>query len=322
LLPGLLVTGLAFWLLGRIVDWQVFVSTLTVIPVPLIVLSVVFYLVSMVVRALAWQFLLQRKASPSQVILALNEGYFFNNVLPLRIGELARAFLLGRRSGLGLFQVLSTIVVERSYDLAIAAGLLLATLPLALKLDWARPMALLLLAAIVLGLAVLFFAARRRDWVEGKIVLLSKRWHWVARWVLPQVHSVLEGFSVLTRAEFFVGSLGLLILSWFLAILRDWVLIRVFVPSAPIWWAALGISAANLVGAVPSVMGALGTYELGGTGALTLVGMTSEAALAYILIIHVTHIIISTFIGAVALSREGQTLSSLIADIRHSRTTV
>ncbi len=83
--------------------------------------------------------------------------------------------------------------------------------------------------------------------------------------------------------------------------------------------AALGVSAANIAGAVPSVMGALGTYELGGTGALTLVGMSGEAALAYLLIEHVIHLAISTGIGAYGLSQEGQTLASLYADIRHSR---
>jgi glycosyltransferase 2 family protein len=137
--------------------------------------------------------------------------------------------------------------------------------------------------------------------------------------VLPQLHGLLNGFSVLTRFEFFAGSFGLLALSWFLAILRDWMLIRSFIADAPLWWAALSISAANMMGAVPFVMGALGTYELGGTSALTLVGMPSEAALAYILVVHVTHLVFSTLIGAYALSQEGQTFSELVAEIRRQR---
>jgi uncharacterized membrane protein YbhN (UPF0104 family) len=100
---------------------------------------------------------------------------------------------------------------------------------------------------------------------------------------------------------------------------RDWMLIRSFVPDAPFWWAALGISAANIMGAVPSVMGALGTYELGGTGALVLVGMPAEAALACTLVVHVTHLIFSTIIGAYGLSKEGQTVASLYAEIRRSK---
>lgn len=318
-LPGVLVTSLAIYLLIRAIDWQVFLSTLASIPIGVLFLSILIYPVGMVLRALAWQLLLQRKVTSRAAILALNEGYFFNNILPFRIGELARAFLLGRRSRLGVFHVLPTIVVERSYDLAIAAGLLLATLPFALKLEWAQPVALLVLALIVAGLFLLYLAARNREWVEALIERLAGRWQPVRRFVLPQLHSILNGFSVLTRVEYFAGSFGLLASSWFLAILRDWLLIRVFVPDAPLWWAALGISAANIMGAVPSVMASLGTYELGAVGALTLVGMAEESALAYALITHVTHLIFSSLIGAYALSQEGKTISEIYNEIRHVR---
>lgn len=318
-LPAVIVTLLAFWLLARNIEWSAFLAALASVPPGILLLIVVLYLVTMVLRALAWQFLLKRQVSPARVVLALNEGYLFNNILPFRLGELARAFLLGRRSHLGMFYVLSTIVVERSYDLVIAAGLLLVTLPLALQLDWARPVALLLLVVIVAGLFVLYLAAHNRAWVEDRIERLAGRWGVVRRFVLPQLHSILNGFSVLTRFEFFAGSLALLASSWFLSILRDWILIRVFVADAPLWWAALGISAANIMGAVPSVMASLGTYELGATGALSLVGMPAEAALAYALLIHVTHLISSSLIGAYGVSQEGRTLSELYQDIRSAR---
>lgn len=318
-LPGVLVTLLAFFLLARQIEWNTFLASLASVPPGILLLSSLIYLVGMVLRGLAWQYLLQRKVLARKVIFALNEGYFFNNILPFRMGELARAFLLGRSSHLGMFHILPTIVVERSYDLAIAAGLLLATLPLALGLAWARPVALLLLGLIALGLFALYLAARNREWVENLVERLAGRWSPVRRFLLPQLHNILNGFSVLTKAEYFFGSLGLLAASWFIAMLRDWLLIRVFVPEAPLWWAALGISAANIAGAVPSVMASLGTYELGAVGALTLVGMQEESILAYALITHVTHLIFSTLIGAYAVSREGQTFSDLVADIRRAR---
>jgi hypothetical protein len=318
-LPGVLVTFLAFFVLARAIDWNTFLTALTSIPPAILLLTLPMYLVAMVLRALAWQFLLQRQVSPRTVVLALNEGYLFNNILPFRIGELARAFLLGRRSRLGMFNVLSTIVVERSFDLAIAAGLLLATLPLALRLDWARPIATLLLALILGGLFAIYLAARNRDWVEVRVERLAGRWSLVRRFILPQLHSILNGFSVLTRVEFFAGGLGLLLSSWGLAIVRDWLLIRVFVPEAPLWWAGLGISASNIVGAVPSVMASIGTYELGAVGALTLVGMTKESVLAYALVTHVTHLIFSSLIGAYGISQEGQTFSELLAEIRRAK---
>jgi glycosyltransferase 2 family protein len=318
-LPGVLVTILAIWLLAGAIQWGAFLTALSRVPLWVLALTIVIYLVSMVIRALAWQFLLQRQVGARRVVLTLNEGYLFNNILPFRMGELARAFLMGRQSRKGMFYVLSTIVVERSYDLVIAASLLLLTLPLALKLDWARPVATLLLVVMLAGVLVVFLAARHREQVENFVDRLAGRWGWVRRWVLPQMHSVLSGFSVLTRVEFFAGSFVLLATSWFLAILRDWLLIRVFVPGAPLWWGALGISASNIVGAVPSVMASLGTYELGAVGALTLVGMAKESVLAYALIVHVTHLISSSLIGVYGLSQEGQTISEIYTEIRRAR---
>jgi hypothetical protein len=94
---------------------------------------------------------------------------------------LGRAVLLGRRSQLGTFHILSTIVVERSYDMAIAASLLLLVLPQVLRLEWARPVAILLLAVIVAGLVALYLAARYRAWLEGRLAAWSERIHLI-RW--------------------------------------------------------------------------------------------------------------------------------------------
>jgi uncharacterized membrane protein YbhN (UPF0104 family) len=84
-LPGILITLLAFWFLARAIDWGQFLATLASIPLWILGLNVVIYLISMVARALSWQALLQHKVSPGRAVLALNEGYFLNNVLPLRL---------------------------------------------------------------------------------------------------------------------------------------------------------------------------------------------------------------------------------------------
>jgi glycosyltransferase 2 family protein len=314
-LPGILITLLAFWFLARAVDWGQFLATLASIPLWILGLNVAIYLISMVARALSWHALLQHKVSPGRAVLALNEGYFLNNVLPLRLGELGRAVLLGRRSQLGTFHILSTIVVERSYDIAIAASLLLLVLPQVLRLEWARPVAILLLAVIVAGLVALYLAARYRAWLEGRLAAWSARIHLI-RWFLPAVHSLLDGFSVLTRFRYFALSFGLLALSWGLAIFRDWALIQQLAPGAPLWWAALAISAANLGGALPSAAASLGVFEAAAVSALSLVGVSPESGLAYALIVHVTHLISSSLIGAYALSQEGKSLSAIVGELR------
>jgi hypothetical protein len=52
-------------------------------------------------------------------------GLFVNNVLPARIGEIARGYVLSKRTGISFTYAISTVFVDRIFDLA---GLLLITL--------------------------------------------------------------------------------------------------------------------------------------------------------------------------------------------------
>ncbi len=61
--------------------------------------------------------------------LTVCEGYLLNNFLPFRLGEIGRAFLMGRKSKLGFMEVLPTIVIERILDFAFAAAVLLSAIP-------------------------------------------------------------------------------------------------------------------------------------------------------------------------------------------------
>ena len=83
----------------------------------------------MLVRAKVWQTLLRDKPPYRDVLFATGEGYLLNNFLPFRLGELGRAFLLSRKSGMTFGEILPTIVIERAVDLAFSAAILLAALP-------------------------------------------------------------------------------------------------------------------------------------------------------------------------------------------------
>jgi uncharacterized protein (TIRG00374 family) len=316
---GILFSAAAIFLLTRVVRWEEVKTAFASIR-PLTFLAIVAaYMAGMLMRALCWQTLLQRRVSFGWAFLGLNEGYFLNNILPFRLGELGRAFLIGRRTGMGTLNTLSTVVVERAYDMAIAAGLLLSVLPFVLKMSWARPVAIIVLAIIVIALFALFLAARQR---ERLIAWAEKRFGQVGiihRLALPWLNSLLEGFSVLTRFELFAISLGALLLSWAFALVRDYLVIHNLNGAAPFWWVMLAISASNLGGAVPSMMASLGTFEGAATGAMVLAGAEPELGLVYAIVIHVVHLVISSAIGAVALGMEGQSLTKLVTDLRSMR---
>jgi uncharacterized protein (TIRG00374 family) len=317
-LPGLLISAIAVWLIYRMVDWKSFGQAIVGMDLLMLAPALICYGVAMLARALAWRVLLQKKVSLWRTVLGMNEGYLMNTLFPFRLGELARAFLIGRATGEGTFFVLSTIVVERAYDMAFAAGLLLGMLPLALAMDWARPAAFVILGLVIMGLVALYFITRQRDRFYDLVLKFGGRWKFINDWALPKLHAVLDGFGVLTNPRLFITSLLFLASSWGIAILECYFIMRGFVPDAQVWWGAFALSVSSLGAALPSAPGSLGVYEASAVGALTLVGCPAASALAYVLVLHLLHLFLSSMLGFVGLAQEGESLSALYSKLRRN----
>jgi glycosyltransferase 2 family protein len=314
-LPGLLISGIALWLVLRTVAWKDVGDALGTMSLGSLVLAVLIYLVSMLARAVCWHTILQRKVPLKRAFFVMNEGYLLNNIFPLRLGEVGRAVLLGGSSSIGILPVFSTIIVERSYDLVIASSLLLSTLPLVLAMDWARPLAFTVLGLVILGLSAVVVMARNRAPVMRWFERLPIRWAFFRNWLIPKFGSVLDGFSVLNRPSFLVISLLLMVSSWGLAILQEFVLLRNVVPDAPLWWVGFALGAAAIGAGLPSVAAAIGVFEAAVVGTLSLVGVPSGKALAFALVVHALQFTISTLMGAIGLALEGENLVSLYSKL-------
>ena len=133
ILPGILISLIALALVFYFVDWHGFLDALKHANYSFYFLALLVYLISYFFRTWAWRSLLKEEVSFKKVFLTMNAGYLLNNILPFRLGELGRAFLLGH-AGLGFWRVFSTILIERSFDMILAAGLLLGTLPFVVRL--------------------------------------------------------------------------------------------------------------------------------------------------------------------------------------------
>src|SRR5438046_1939582 len=81
--------------------------------------AVGLYFLGVGVRAVRWQVLL-RPVLPKTQLARLFEvvviGYMANDLLPARLGEVVRAFVLSRREQETKSAILGTIVVERIFD--------------------------------------------------------------------------------------------------------------------------------------------------------------------------------------------------------------
>jgi uncharacterized protein (TIRG00374 family) len=252
-----------------------------------------------------------------QSFITLMQGYLLNNILPFRLGELGRAFLLASQTGLGTLQVFSTIVIERAYDLAIAASLLLASLPLLIRTDWLRPVAYATLGLVLVGLFSLYLMARFRNGLHRFVARVGERMRFVHRFIVPGLDSFLNGLSALTDARVFAESLGWMAVTWSLGAAAYFVLLRAFVPEAQPWWMAFTLGAVSLGAALPSAPASLGVFEGAIVAALALLGVEVGTALAFAVTWHAFHVGVSLIIGLYGFAEEGDSLMETYRRLAH-----
>jgi hypothetical protein len=91
-----------------------------------IFLSIIVFYISLPLRAARWQILL-KPAGQKVSCLSLSHYYFLswfaNSILPARIGDVYRAYLLKKNKGIPVSLSLGVLFSERVFDLAITAAL-------------------------------------------------------------------------------------------------------------------------------------------------------------------------------------------------------
>ena len=100
-------------------DFFDFKQSIQQIELAYLLLATLFLWGSVWLRGLRWKWLFKESASPSVASLYRAEliGYFGNNVLPLRLGELLRTYIVGKENNFPKSFVFGTIVIERLMDM-------------------------------------------------------------------------------------------------------------------------------------------------------------------------------------------------------------
>ena len=319
-LPGALISILLIAAILYFVDLGAMLDAIRNANYGLLALALVIGFIWMGVRAIVWRVLLREKASLKDVFFTVGEGYLLNNFLPFRLGEIGRAFLLSRKSDLQFMEILPTIVIERVMDLGYSAIILLAALPFVVGAESAGQIGIVVGVIVLIGIILLYVLARNYQWALDLFHKISARWPALQRLGGSFLESFFAGLSVLTDGWLFVRFLFWMTLNWGIAIISYYLIIRAFFPQAQVVWGMFGLGAAAFGGAVPSLPGAVGTFEGAFGGAITSLTGDPSTALAVALIGRLYNYINSGVIGGIGLLREGQTLSGIYEQLKNFRT--
>jgi uncharacterized protein (TIRG00374 family) len=305
------------WLLGigvslgalavavRGVDLASFGEVLTRASYLLLIPAYLLQLGGIAARARGWNALLGPQVPFPRAFSAINEGYLINNILPFRLGELARAYLVGH-DGLGASRALGSIVVERMTDVSIAVLSIILTIPLFAPPEWATQ------AAVAAGLAVIVL-------IGGLTFVLRSRGRWT-KWLmaLPAGERLagiatrfLLGLDEARQHGRLRSAIAWMLLGWACAWVQFWVYLRMFGAAGTAGAAIFSLGVIALGGAVPSSPGAVGVYELAGVAALTFLGYSREVALGVVVAGHLVQYSLVLVLGGLFLAREGRSIGDL-----------
>jgi len=305
ILAGLVISLIAIGIIIYLADFKQVLTALRMADFSLVFIVVLLTLAWLVVRGLMWRTLLCEEATYYQVFMTINEGYLINNILPLRLGELARSWLLSRKAGLAFWRVFSTIVLERALDIMMAVGLLLVSISFVVSISWAVQAAVGTGIIVVMGLLMLYLMARYSNWVMATFERLTYRWTNLSNRGKKYLGTFLDGLTVLTDGKRFLRAVVWLILGWGIGILQYYVLLRAFFTDPEIYWAIFTIGVSALGAATPSSPGAIGVYEASVVGALAVFGLNASISLALAITAHAINFLVTGLIGTFALVQDG-----------------
>lgn len=282
-----------------------------------LLVSVCVSLLIMVFRAWRWQLELRplEHVPLGRLWVITAVAYMAINLLPVRLGEVVRPWLLSRRSHVSFANVVGNIVVEKTLDAVLILFYILVGLLTVENLPiWVRRGAIFpAVGAVVLVSLVLLF------WWRGEA--------FVDRWVLHRLParfggnlkkilvSMADGMRVIPNLTLLLAVFLVSLVLWFLPILSSYIMIRAFDLQAPFSAALVVFIFVGFGTALPNLPGMIGPYQYACQLALGLFGVSDVDGLAYGLVLNAVQFLTLIAQGLVALPIAGVS----IAEIRRAR---
>jgi uncharacterized protein (TIRG00374 family) len=277
----------------------------------------------LVLRGVRWRVLLDDKIDLGHSFHIMNVGYFFNAWLPLRLGEVARSFLVTRlKPPLSIFTALSSIVVERVTDLLAVVVLIVLAMSMTPVSPEIKAAAQATGVLAVAGIIVLTLFASRRALAHRMLGLVLRVLPFLERLHLRQIADrVLDGLTPLASLRGIFRTLLWTALSWLASILAGFVLLYVYYDAPNLTSALLMIAVASIAIALPAVPGNVGPFEaavvLGlQAGGLAGGGLPEERAVAFAVLLHIVTVGSYAFLGFLGLAQERISFGEVVRSAR------
>jgi uncharacterized protein (TIRG00374 family) len=277
-----------------------------------IVLAITIYSGGYLMRTVRWSVLLRpvRNIHSNQLFWPMMIGFFANNVLPLRMGEVVRAHICGKKFEISRTSSLGSIFLERICDtLAFLSTFLISSifLPFPKYMEngaW-------VLGGGCVGAVITVMVIRAH---EARFYRLVDRFPLPVFWKERIKHLAghfIHSISGVTQPRYVIEAMVLSIVVW--TIEGSFLFLMAHAFSVPLSYgqAFFLLFAIGLSVTLPQAPGYVGTFEIFGVTALSLLGIAKSQGLPLILAVHATQFVFVGILGFIGLWQENLSLHSL-----------
>jgi uncharacterized protein (TIRG00374 family) len=301
---GLVVSILFLGLLFRLADPRKILDALAGANYVWLIPAVLIFFLELWVRAVRYEHIVKtlRPATASGLFPILVIGNMANNLLPLRIGELVRAYMIGERYQLSKMASLGTGVVERLFDGLTLLALLIGTVVLLGASGTIHDITLTAVAIFALALAFFIACIASPDACERLIARLARPLprRFSERLVSLAV-SFIEGLRSLRHPNAIAWVVATSLVAWTLETLVYACVGQAFGLEVNWGYYVMAVSAGNLALTAPSSPGGTGLFEFVVMQVMRLAGVDEATAAAYALAAHFTVLMPATLLGLYCL---------------------
>lgn len=259
------------------------------------------YVLLFPLRGIRWSILLRdvKKVPVGSATEVFLVGFMANNLLPARLGDVARAFVLAKREGVSATSSFANVMLERVFDGLTVVGMLAAVLlidpPAA---TWVRGVGGLF-AALFVGVVV---ASALLAWNEAFALRLAARLlsplpKKLSEKLLDLAAKLAKGLHTLKSPKATLQVIGLSILIWSAEVGVYFIAQRAFGLSIPPLGLVLTMAVLTLGLTAPSAPGFVGVYEYTLIKTVGLYGVGEPLAPAFAIAMHLIHYVPGTLLG-------------------------
>jgi uncharacterized protein (TIRG00374 family) len=305
-IPTVLAFGIIAWMLYSIRD-DLLVALQHIVPEYLF-LAVIICLIAWFLRG--WRYHSILRSLGYHVGIMVSTGCIFvsqtvNLIVPARLGDFVRVFILKHEYTTTYSEGVSSLVVERVFDIFTVA--LLGAISVLFVLNapsWFYTIIVLPLVAGVAFFIFLIFIGKFST--ENKYVAI----------ILTMLHEIRKA-SLSTKSVLLLGSTSMII--WLLDVLVCLAVVMMFQQQIPFAIIVLAIVIGNLVKAVPLTPGGIGTYEFALAATFLLAGVSPAIATLIAVIDHLIKNLVTLGGGIISIYYFGDWVIPSIKEALNSK---